>query len=103
MAQDAYECGYLDIGCHVEHFGNWLLNVLLYVPRKLWDWLLQGVLAVLDAIPVPDWFSNAGNFMSGIDSYVWFFAHVAQVPAGIAIMLSAYTIRFLIRRIPLVG
>ncbi len=81
----------------------WLYDVLMWVPRKLWDLLLSSLLAILEAIPVPDWLSNAGGLLSAIPGGVWWFASALEIGYGIGVVLAAYGLRFLIRRIPLIG
>jgi len=79
-----------------------LLDILLYVPLKLYELLTAALTATLNAIPVPDWVSNADNVLQG-DSGFLFWLDLFNVPEGITIVLSAYGLRFLIRRIPIIG
>jgi hypothetical protein len=81
----------------------WLGNEFLYVFKWLWHELLTALLAVLSAIPVPAWLSGASAAFANIAPGVAFFLQAFEVPAGIAIVLGAYVIRFIIRRIPLIG
>jgi hypothetical protein len=87
----------------LSDFAGWLKDVLLWVPRKLWSELLDGLAALLTAIPTPDFVIQAQAAMGGIPSNVVFFASKFAVPESIAMALAAYAIRFLIRRIPLIG
>lgn len=103
VTQVGYECQFLDIGCHATHFTAWLGDVSLYVPRATYAWLMEALAETIAAIPVPEFFANTGNFLSGVPSHVWFFANAAAIPQGIGIVMSAYVIRFLIRRIPVIG
>jgi hypothetical protein len=64
--------------------------------------LLDGLAAVLEAIPVPTWLEGVDVF-AGIDPGVVYFAEALMIPEGIAIVLSAYVLRFVIRRLPFVG
>ncbi len=61
----------------------------------------EGIANLFDAIPVPDFLINAHNFTLTDD--ILFYTSLFQVPAGLAIIVSAYVIRFLIRRIPFFG
>lgn len=81
---------------------EWLVEFLLWGFHTIYEYLLLGLAAIFDAIPVPSWLVGADPFAS-IDPGIAFFLHAFQIPAGIAIMLSAYLIRFLIRRVPVVG
>lgn len=91
------------MGALLSTFASWLIDILLYVPRQLFSLLLQGLAAVLTAIPAPSWLSNIPSTMSGISSGIWYFAACAQIGTGMTIVISAYVLRFLIRRIPLIG
>lgn len=84
-------------------FKDWLRDLLLWVPKKLWELFMDAVVSVLEAIPVPGWLSDAGNVLDNIPPGVVYFAQALQLPAGLAILLSAYAIRFVIRRIPVIG
>ena len=84
-------------------FASWLKDLLLWVPRKLWAELLDGFAALLTAIPVPDFVHTAQSAFGGIPTSVIFFATKFAVPEAIAMALAAYGIRFLIRRIPVIG
>lgn len=84
-------------------FAEWLKEVLLWVPRKLWAELLDGLAAILSAIPVPDFVITAQSAFAGLPSGVVFFANKFAVPEILGMVIAAYVIRFLIRRIPVVG
>ena len=82
---------------------EWLLAMVLWLPLKLYGLLCEGVVAVLNAIPVPSWLSNVSDAFGSIPPGVSWFLGVMQFGAGLAIIGSAYLIRFLIRRIPFFG
>lgn len=84
-------------------FKDWLRDVLLWVPQKLWDLLLDGLAAIIEAIPAPDFITNASAFFGGIPSGVAYFAAPFQLGTGVAFLVTAYVLRFLIRRIPVIG
>lgn len=80
----------------------WLVELLLWLPLKLWSLFLDGLAAVIEAIPVPAWLENVDLF-GNLDPGVLYFAAAFEIPAGLGIITSAYLIRFLIRRLPFVG
>ena len=41
--------------------------------------------------------------LSGIGAATWYFLDVFQIQAGIAMVVSAYATRFIIRRMPIIG
>lgn len=84
-------------------FAGWLLDILLFIPRWVWNEILQAVAALLNAIPVPDFVLSWPQLATAIPPQVIWFLNLLHVREGLAIVLSAYIARFLIRRIPVVG
>ena len=80
----------------------WFLDAALWVFHTVYELLLQGLLVVVNALPVPSWLAGSDPF-SSIDPGIAWFLEALQIPEGIAIVLGAYVIRFLIRRLPVVG
>ncbi len=87
----------------LDSFATWLKDVLLWVPRKLFQELMEALASVINAIPVPSWFNDLSSTFGSIPSEVWWLASVAEIPFGLGIVGSAYFLRFLIRRLPIVG
>lgn len=87
---------------YLEEFFSWLLDLLLWIPMKLWELISDGLALVIEAIPVPAWLDVSDPFAS-IDPGIVYFADGFMLTEGIGIVLSAYLVRFLIRRIPIVG
>lgn len=80
----------------------WLLDVLLWAPKKLYELICDGLASVIEAIPAPSWLTGANPFAS-IDPGIVYFGEALQLGEGVTIILSAYLLRFVIRRIPLIG
>jgi hypothetical protein len=81
----------------------WLINFIEWAAEWLWSALLGAFITVLNAIPVPSWLSSAPTVVGSIPGSVAFFLQAFEIPTGLAIIFGAYTIRFIIRRIPLIG
>jgi hypothetical protein len=81
---------------------QFLLDVLLWVPRKLIELVMDGLATVIEAIPLPAWLDGV-SILDEIPEGVAFFAEAFLIPEGVTILVSAYVIRFLIRRLPIVG
>ena len=79
-----------------------LKDLLLWIPRELFSKIMEGLSAILHAIPAPDWYAQIANIFTG-DSNIHFFLMLCSVTAGLKIVAGAYGIRFLIRRIPFIG
>lgn len=63
----------------------------------------EGVVSFFNAIPVPDFFYEAGGALNSIPSEVVYFAAMFRLDFGVTVVLVAFLIRFVIRRIPLIG
>lgn len=91
------ECSLLNPFCFFE----WLYDSLTSFFVWLWESILIGLIGMLSNIPAPDFLLNLGtiSFPSGVS----YFLEMAVIDDGVLIFVSAYTIRFLIRRIPIIG
>ena len=85
----------------VTDFLEWLVDFLLYVPKKVFELMMAALGDFLKNLPVPDFFNNVS--WGVLDSGVAWFASVAQFEIGIPMVFGALLLRFLLRRIPLIG
>lgn len=83
-------------------FWDFFIDTISWLVFTLFELLLIALAAILNAIPVPAWLVSADPF-ANLHPGVVFFAEAFEIPAGIGILLGAYTIRFIIRRIPVIG
>lgn len=97
------ECTWYDIPCHTSGFADWLATYILWVPRKVFELIMESLQLAITGLPMPEWVSGASTSLSALPPGVVFFVEFLQLPAGLAIILSAYGIRFLIRRLPIIG
>lgn len=94
---DSEVCSITDVGC----LADWFLDQVASLGLWFFEKILDGLAAVVESIPVPSWASNIGNLH--IPSEIGWFAEAFQLNNGVAILVSAYTLRFIIRRIPVIG
>lgn len=87
----------------LERILEWLLEVLLWVPHKLFDLVMDAFASIIEAIPVPSVMENLGSLVAGLDSSIAYFAGPLQIGTGMTWVFSALVLRFLIRRIPVIG
>lgn len=80
-----------------------ILEGLDYFALSVYKLVLSGVATVINSLPVPDWASAVGGYASNISGSVMYFAAPFELNYGVGILVSAYGIRFLIRRLPVVG
>lgn len=90
-------CSVYDVPCWL----GWLMTEIKAMFLWIWLQILNAVAAFIEWIPVPDFLQNIDGFQ--LPDNIIFFTTLFQIPAGLAIMVSAYTIRFFLRRIPIVG
>jgi len=79
----------------------WLVELLLWIPQKLYQLLLDGLTAVLNAIPVPAW--AEGINLNWIPSGMAYWLEPFHIGFGMTCITGAYLWRFVIRRLPVVG
>ena len=92
-------CAPYDIFCHLDWFFAQLEAFALY----LTDLFLSGAVTVFESIPVPDFLANAQAVGSSIAPGALYFLTLFLLPTGLTMIVSAYTLRFLLRRIPFIG
>lgn len=91
-------------------FAEWFLSVLQAIlqfiadiPVAIADWLWQAVLELMSTSVMVGIITSAGEIFTAIDPSVWYFLGIMQIPYGITVVLGAYVLRFLVRRIPFIG
>jgi hypothetical protein len=82
---------------------DWLLGFIDWIGIELSKIFLAALAAIINAIPVPSWMANAGGAVANIPPGVAYFVQSMQISTGATIMVSAYIIRFVIRRLPFIG
>lgn len=83
----------------LTEFKDWLSDL----PKRAFSEILDGCAHLLELIPVPDAFSQARSAFSGLPSNIVWFLDMSGFKVCLTIIIGAYIIRFLIRRIPIVG
>lgn len=82
---------------------DWFIDLLLWVPRKVWALMLDGLATLIESIPVPAFMANLGSWVSGIDPAVAYFGGPLQLGTGMTFVALAWVIRFAVRRLPVIG
>lgn len=97
------ECSWYDAPCHLSNFADWFADYALWIPRKIFELLMEPLGVMIKGMPMPDWVADASIGFSGVPPHVAFFLEFLYFGEGVAIIMSAYDIRFLIRRLPVIG
>ncbi len=87
----------------LSKFSQWLMDLLLWIPKKLFELIMDVFASLFEALPVPDFIIRASDAFSGISGNVLFFASKFAIAEGLAIYIGALILRFIIRRLPLIG
>lgn len=90
-------CSWYDPSCALA----WLRDELQAFGVWIYDGILSGLAALLEAIPAPEFLTNASNYT--LPPGVEWAAQPFQLDIGLTIIVSAYIARFVLRRIPGVG
>jgi hypothetical protein len=90
-------CKWYDPSCSLA----WLRDEFQAFGVWLWDSILSGFASVFESIPVPDFLLNVQSY--NLPSGVSWAASAFQLDVGLAIVVSAYVARFILRRIPIIG
>ena len=80
---------------------TWFFEELKIFSTWLLGNILEGFAAVLNAIPLPDFLLNIPSYT--LPPSVSFYAQYFEIEFGFTVLVSAYTIRFILRRIPFIG
>lgn len=82
---------------------NWFVKWAEWIPKKIYSAVMDGIASFINAIPVPSFMQDAAGAFAGIPSTVMFFASAFELGFGVKIVLAALVLRFILRRIPLIG
>lgn len=82
---------------------EWLKGALLFIPRWIWSGILGALGALIKAIPVPDFFATWASSAGAMSSSVVWFLDLVQFKFGVVTVGGALLLRWLLRRIPLIG
>lgn len=90
-------CGITDLACQLTWMQDEVKGFFVWISEQVFT----GLVAVLNAIPMPAWTQNAGAI--ALPSSVLWAANAFELHYAAVVVASAYGIRFLIRRIPFIG
>lgn len=90
-------CSWYDPSCALE----WLRDEFQAIGVWIVDSLLSAIAGAFESIPPPDFMADVGQYT--LPPSVSWAISVFQVDAGIGIIVSAYTARFILKRIPIIG
>lgn len=90
-------CSWYDPSCALA----WLRDELQAFGVWIYDGVLSGLASLLEVIPAPEFLTNVTSYT--LSPGITWAAHPFQLDIGLTIIVSAYTARFVLRRIPGIG
>ena len=85
----------------LEDFGNLLLDIFLWVPRVIYESIVEGILYLVNLLPTDP--PDVQGAFTGWSGDILYFLTIFEVQYAISALFSAYIARFILRRIPLIG
>jgi len=88
---------------YVYSFTEMLISSIWLFVKYAFQEVLEALNGFLHWIPVPDFASKAGGFLQGMPPEVSWFLNAVAFNEGLTMVMLAYVLRFILRRIPLIG
>lgn len=95
---------------------DWFWDGFIDLIEQAWEFILGAFWAflefvlgialwLLEAIPVPDWFnpSSVQTVLNALPAGMWWGLDALEIPFGLGVILTAFAVRFFIRRVPIFG
>lgn len=88
---------------YVHNLVTTIFKTVLVLPEFVFSKLCEGVVYFFVHFPVPDFIIDARGAFQSIPASIIFYGNALQIGPGITMILSAYLLRFILRRIPIIG
>ena len=82
---------------------QWWLDLVLWVPRKIFSMFCDGVISYLQTVQVPPEVAELFQNFALMSASVWYVLHLINFSTGMQIILAAYLFRNTWRYVPFVG
>jgi len=90
-------CSWYDPSCAL----TWLRDELHAFSLWVWNGILSSMASLFEVIPIPSFMTGLG--VHTLPPGISWAASAFQLDVGLTIIVSAYTARFILRRIPVIG
>jgi len=94
---------FLDLLAFINEVLKWLLDLVLWVPREIYAELMESVLGLLQELDTGEGVQLMSSSYGELDGFIRYVIAGLNLEYGLSILFGAYVIRFLIRRIPVIG
>jgi hypothetical protein len=82
---------------------DWIIDAIKDVFEWVFAQVLNALASILEQLPVPEFLTNGQNLFASVSGAIGWLWQYFEVPYGVGVMVAAWGLRFLIRRIPIFG
>ena len=95
------ECDWYDLPCHMTSFAEWLVGILLYLPRVAFSAFADAAEQAIGMVSLPSGLQNGLTpfFTEAGPGAVWV-ADLFAVGPGFTMLFAAVLVRFTLRALP---
>lgn len=90
----------------IPAFAQWLLDLITWIPKKIYELFTDMIVSLIDGFfsvcTVCD-FSSIPSSVTSLPAGIIYLASWFHFGLGLSIVTGSYLIRFLIRRLPVIG
>lgn len=91
------------IGNYLSQFAAWLWGMFKDLLMWVFSGVMDAIVGLLSLIPVPGWVSDFAPAWAGLSGTVGYWLEPFNLSYGITVISAAYGVRFIIRRLPVIG
>lgn len=88
---------------YYDIFVEWLKDLLLWIPRKVFSEFLEQLAEIITGIPAPDFMLQAKSLLAQTPPAITWALDLAQFNWGISLCMSAFALRYTYSKIPFFG
>lgn len=82
---------------------EWIIAFPEWVIRWVFFKFMEAFGVILGAFPAPQFLTDFATYAAALTGEVWWFLNMFKITEGFSMVISALMLRFLIRRLPVVG
>ncbi|MES9872661.1 MAG: hypothetical protein ABW146_06105 [Candidatus Sedimenticola sp. 6PFRAG7] len=91
------------MGEMISKFASWLKELFEWLGQKIFESIMDAAAKLIENIPVPSFFNTASAKIGQLGADVGYWIGPFELDFGVGVILTAYTLRFILRRIPIIG
>lgn len=87
----------------INDLANDFFELLLAFPEYVFEGICRGFAEFLRELPAPSFVLEAGSIFQHVPPELAFYSRMLEIPFGISVITAALLLRFVLRRIPIIG